>query len=482
MNVPKPRKDLTRVRLKFMLGLFKSNEFAHRRHAIFQVLACCFWYLGLFPGRLGFDYALLTRMVQDGEATAWWGATYYWIFRLLTFEGEIIYVLSLVGLLILTASIFYFIDSLSLSMKNRLRVKSFLMATPLYGVFGVNVSHDVFQVSGLLLFSGLLLRVFLNQKSSTLHVFMISIAASLCLLMTQTGIVISAFMVLLLSKFLKVRALIVLIFMALIYSGSGIGLPKSESSIAHVSSTIPRLLLVDLKCVVQHPDVVPTEAEWLVLEQFGTRVAWKEPVPCSNPDILAEPLGLNSLLAKDRSLEISWPLIQTYWSVVGRDPAIVVMSHIQRSRVALPPPFFQPPTNQVSWNVDEPIGLGTNTAIQDGPGLLHPSIDETSVQIHLQILQPLEVIAQGLTFLINQASWFWGWGGLWLYPILFFYFYRMRVRSVRTLSLLLSPTILLHLSIVLIGPSSLGRYVMSTVYMGFICLLASFEKSGENRD
>ncbi len=419
-------------------------------------------------------------MVQSGEATSWWGATYYWVFRLFTFNGQEIFLLSLIGLMFLTLSLVFFVNSLGLQIRVAKRIVTILMATPIYGVFGVSVSHDVFQVSGLLLFSGLLLRVSLRQDITPFQVLVVAIVASVGLLMTQTGIVIAGFAVILLVPILRFRSLLVFAWIIFIYIGSNFGFPKAESSLSHVSTTIPRILLADLKCVVQHPDVLLTDAEWQVLEGYAARDVWKDPVPCSNPDVLTLPLGLNSLLARDRPLEVTKPLLRTYWSVVGREPAIVVMSHIQRSRVALPPPFFQPPSNQVSWNVDKPIGIGTNTAIQDGPELLHPSIDESSVRIEVSAFKPLEVVAQGLTFFVNQASWFWGWGGLWLYPILFFYAYRLEIRDWITLLKTLSPTLLLHSSIFLIGPSSLGRYVMSTVFMGIACFLATFSKKNQS--
>jgi hypothetical protein len=145
--------------------------------------------------------------------------------------------------------------------------------------------------------------------------------------------------------------------------------------------------------------------------------------------------------------------------------------------VALPPPFFQPPSNQIPWDVNIPLGVDTNVALQSGPGLLHTSIDEKSVEISVPLFKPLEVIAQSLTLLINQASWFWSWGGMWLWPITFFVLTRINKRNLLHLSIALLPTISLHLSLFLIGPSSLGRYVMSTILQGvIICLILISEK------
>jgi hypothetical protein len=47
----------------------------------------------------------------------------------------------------------------------------------------------------------------------------------------------------------------------------------------------------------------------------------------------------------------------------------------------------------------------------------------------------------------------------------------LRELKISNLLFSLSPTLLLHLSLFLIGPSSLGRYVMSTILQGSILLV-----------
>jgi hypothetical protein len=151
---------------------------------------------------------------------------------------------------------------------------------------------------------------------------------------------------------------------------------------------------------------------------------------------------------------------------VSKNPLIVIQAHIQKSLGALPPPFFPGPQNQVDQNIDNPVGYGVNTALQKGPELLHPSIDEPSVAVKVKLLLPLQAIAQTLTFLINQASWFWAWGGLWLWPILFFYISSLRLTKFSQIFVSLLPIFLLHAGNVILGPGPLGRYYMSTILVG----------------
>jgi hypothetical protein len=435
-----------------------------------KIILFVFWYLASFPGKLGYDYSLLTRMVQKGESTAWWGASYFWIFKILTFSGSQIYLLSFLGLLSLTFSLKSFIGSLPINSTAKDRVLTFIMATPLYGVFGVTVSHDVFQTSGLLIFSSLLLTAtikgFSILKGSRLEIFL----ASLFLLTTQTGIlIIAVFCSILIFRGVARVAIETILLSTILYLCANFGISQGQTSISFVQSTLPRLMLVDIKCIVQHPEAQISNEEWLVLERYAPKSSWLKPTNCSNPDDLVAPLKLD--LFGSSKMKLDSELLRTFFSVVSKNPAIPVMSHIQRSRMALPPPFFQPPTNQIPWDVNIPIGQGTNTALQSGPGLLHPSIDEKSVEVNVSFLSPLRTVAQALTLLVNQASWFWGWGGLWLWPLIYFIATRFNISSFGEFLMIISPTLILHITLFLIGPSSLGRYVMSSVFQGIIVTL-----------
>ena len=87
-----------------------------------------FWYLALYPGRLGYDYSLAIRMIQNGESTNWWTAFYFWILRVTSFNGRSIALISLIGLVVLALSLKYFLDALiSNSLLCLLRFMAFLV-------------------------------------------------------------------------------------------------------------------------------------------------------------------------------------------------------------------------------------------------------------------------------------------------------------------------------------------------------------------
>jgi hypothetical protein len=111
-------------------------------------------------------------------------------------------------------------------------------------------------------------------------------------------------------------------------------------------------------------------------------------------------------------LKLNPIFIRNYLSILIKNPSMAGMAHIQRSRGALPPPFFKGPDNQVELNTKILIGQGTNIALQNNFAFLHPSIDEPSVDLQVPLMKPLELGFQGLMFFFNQASWFCGWGAL----------------------------------------------------------------------
>jgi len=160
--------------------------------------------------------------------------------------------------------------------------------------------------------------------------------------------------------------------------------------------------------------------------------------------------------------------VKNYLNIAFKNPAIVIMAHIQRSNNALPPPFFQIPLNQVDLNVKNPVGLNTNTMLQQGPEVLHPSIDEPSMKLETGFLRYFESIALLPAFIVNQASWFWGWGGMWCWVLLVYALKTLQIRKVGKICILYYPILLTHATLFLVGPISVPRYVMSSILIGVV--------------
>jgi len=220
-------------------------------------------------------------------------------------------------------------------------------------------------------------------------------------------------------------------------------------------------------------------AQWEWLETIAPRSQWIIPISCSSMDHAIDLLGAGSNFRVPSTLEF----IKNYGLISKQNPAIVLMSHINKSRVALPPPFFPIPENQVNLNPNIPIGLETNVALQSGPEVLHPSIDEPSMRQGQSPLFFFERMVQIPTFLINQASWFWGWGGLWLWPIAYFSIKKMFTGSKFRLFIANWPTLSLHLFLFFLSPGSLPRYVMSTLFCGIILtIVLILERTNQSKN
>lgn len=432
------------------------------RDAKYVLLIGCvvaFWYLALFPGRLGYDYSLAIRMIQEGKSTDWWTSTFFWFLRISTIWGTSIFISSLIGILFLTFSIIWFVYSLDVSSKIRKITIFIVFLTPFFGVFGVTVSHDVFQTAGVIILLGCEVRFLKRETLNNWKLFLVLSITYILLLTTQTGIAIISISLisLIIRKHLITASFLALMVLSLMLVSS-IGISKDFMKNAKYFP-----IMSDLKCIVQHPGAGVTDSEWETLQKISKKENWIQPVSCASIDTTVEILNLNNT-----NIVLDRKIIAAYIDLASRNPAILLMAHIQRSRGVFPPPFFQGPDNQVPLDTSIPIGLGTNTALQTGPELLHPSIDEPSVNLKIPFLKPLELIAQIPIFIVNQASWFWGWGGFWFWPILIFWLKNFKKRKIKFILLSLYPLILLHISLFILTPGALGRYYMPTILTGII--------------
>jgi hypothetical protein len=422
-----------------------------------SILVTFCWYVSLFPGRLGSDPAKAILLMRQGLSTDWWTAQYFWTLKLTSINGQHIWLASLISLIVLYACTSYFIFSMPENKSDLQKTLFIICLSPLFGNFAVNISHDVFFTSGILLTIGFVFRQHYNQLKPIDKV--VPFGAVIALTNTKSGfLIVIVFMLYfifinqVLARMFPILALTIFTFLM-----SSVGVTKTD---------VPMHLLpalADLKCVAQHPDAKITEEEWRYLEKIYPLEKWKSPKTCSSMDDALIEMSNDGLYRIELKL-----FLRNYISISLNNPAIVIQAHLQRSSVALPPPFFQGPPNQVDRNINNPVGLNTNTALQLGPSVLHPSVDLPDQQIDSDLLKPIESVALLASFFFNQASWFWGWGGLWLWPVLIYLVFKLKIRGVKNLLVLTFPIIVTHLSLVVVGPISAPRYVMSTILIGNI--------------
>lgn len=430
-----------------------------------------FWYLALFPGRLSYDSAEAIRLIQVGKSTDMWSAPYFNFLRLTTFGGKTLFLSSAISISFLFFAIKHLISQLPLKKKTSRLTLSCISLSPLFGAFGVTVSHDVFQAAGIIM----LIFIELKKKNSLIFFskdFYHVILAFICLIMTHGGIaIILSYLVLNLIRrnfrlLLHVSPAFILIFS--IFSVD----VKKHDDLQYIQ------VIADMKCIAQHPDADLSEADWKILSKIAPIREWKNQVSCAMVDYLT-----GALPSMNERAISSVELIRTFLRIVSHNPQIAVYQHIMRSTVALPPPFFMPPQNQIEWGYKKPIGLNSNSELQQGIELLHSSIDEPSVKKQFSIFKPLEYIALLNVFLINQASWFWSWGGFWLWFIIICWQKLYKGNKLRDIYISIYPIIALHVFLFIFSPHSDGRYVMGTILVGNIsALILIIDKLSQNKN
>lgn len=446
------------------------------RHILYSCLLILFWYISMFPGRVGADTAGAIRLIQSGESTDWWTALFFWFLKLSSFNGTTIAITSLIQLIILSIAFYWLVIALPGS--KTVIEKSFLImiATPIFGAFGTTVGHDNLQVSGIFILLGIELRNIRKLELRKKTLVKAYISSIFCLLTTHTGIflILLSLLILTVRKFFKM-SIYLLLLTFFILTVSSIGVTKSLYNGIAVNKTSQvkySAFIADLKCIAQNPSSEINEFDWERLTRIAPKSDWLISLSCANSDPAINSLDLHKSKYDFSSTEFG----KTYLTISSKNIAIVAMAHIQRARGILAPPFFQAPDNQVVLDTKIPIGFGANNALQTGPEVIHPSNDEPTVSVNSRWLKPLNMLAQIPIFLVNQASWFWGWAGLWCWPIVIYWIWKIKIRKAKDLIISLYPIIGLHTILLLTIPTSIARYYMAAIILGiFVTILMLVE-------
>ena len=109
------------------------NSSLNSKWLIASSFAALFWYVSLFPGRLGYDPIIMIKMIEKNQSTDWWTPAYFWFLKITTFFGSSIWLSSLLSLIPMYFSIIYFLFSLNEN-KQRVEKIAFLLAFPHYSV------------------------------------------------------------------------------------------------------------------------------------------------------------------------------------------------------------------------------------------------------------------------------------------------------------------------------------------------------------
>jgi hypothetical protein len=431
---------------------FRRYRFAH--------VALVFWFIALFPGRIGSDSLTLINLMRAGDSSDQWTAVYFRILWLLTFNGEVLWPMGLVCLLALFFSYIYFVEALIINEKLRVGIVTILAISPFIGNWGMTVNHETLNTAGLLLLIGILSNVIKGNRKPSIALVLVA-----CILSLTSFVGSIAFVFFLVAYLFKSRirlTLSVIVFSTItLIAGQILAVNPMESSWKYIS------LLGDIKCVVQHPYAEISSVQWSYLEKIGYRDKWIKPETC-----LVADYGLAAL--KSKNLDNPAELIVNWYGIVSKNPQLFLESRIQRTSTLSIPILFSPQPNMISQNYLEPVGYKTRSDLQQFSEVFKTSIDDSKFsQEQLTHTKPLEFIALFATFLFNQKSSFWGYGGLWMIFWILGSPFLLRDRISKALAIN-APVFGVTLGLLLLMPSPQPRYVSIHILLGvtvFICSL-----------
>jgi hypothetical protein len=440
------------------LGNSLPTNRTERWYKILTYLILFFWFLAMFPGRVGFDTKVAFEMMKEKSGTDWWTGWYWRILQLLTFDGRQVVLFSFVSYIFFWIVSFKLIDVYSRCLCEATRIKFLVALIPIMPVFAMTVQHDVLFCIGILVLVRKEIELQREEISRENYFYSLFYVIPF-LLTTKQGIMLFpllAFRILFIIGFKRSLTLTALSL------GFLLVIPSSGLDHSWSRNAIYTPFLMDIKCAIQHPHSIVSSNAWDYLENVLPKQLWLKPYSCKEIDANVWIKEVNY-----ENLEIG-QLLKVYAELLPNHGEIFLMAHIQRSTTVLPPPFFRGPDNQVDLDYSNPIGEGTNLALQKGVPLLHPSVDDPYVDIQLEITRPLAYAAQVGIFFINQGSRYWAWGGLWFWAIGIHHFlFRYRTNG----SLFLKTywyLVFLHLLFFIIGISATGRHVMPTIILGII--------------
>lgn len=437
--------------------LFAAPKLRHSiKSHLPEIIFLVTYYLALFPGRISNDAEVSIQLMNAGKSTSNWTELYFRFLQLITFNGLTIALASAIGLLVLTTSFKFFINSAFNNLKIRKNIFRFFCIFPLMPVFGITVQHDVFACAGTLLITGILLRTsageYIGSPNNYLRLFLSIFFAS----MSYIGIV--AVVGLLFSFiFSKNRIFIVTTITSLIVI-QALSLTFAVTPKDAGFKLIP--FLGDLKCIAQDDDSVLTVEQWKFLEKLGSRDDWTTSQTCISAD--------NAMFAVKSAGDVNILEFVNNWSgIVSQNSRVFLSARIQRASMALPPLFFSGQPNARETDFLVPVGVNSNRSLRIAPEvIIDAPLDGKFKNQQIPLVKYLELPLLSAAFLINQNSKVWGWGGFWI-----IWFVAMLIIFEKRVLGVILPVLFQFFILIFLSPLPDPRYVFSWILMGLASAL-----------
>lgn len=290
----------------------------------------------MYPGLFGEDSLITLGQARSGDITVWFTAWWVWVIKALTLNTRAIPLLTLAGALVFAWSVREWAIAVLPAGRARVWAIVVMCATPLVGGLGIQVRHDAWMTSGLLL------ALAAAARASTKGRFALSDYARLLLAMLLIPTRHNGLGTLLLAAAIGAVALprerkAFAASFAAVAAGVFVVTQAATVAAGRPHSIDPaqavEWMMADVACMVADPTIQLTADEWAGLEPIASRQDWAQPVACR----FVSPLFI-ALSFKIEAVEAATPgLVRTWLSLGRRHPITLAYVHIRRVNLFLPP-------------------------------------------------------------------------------------------------------------------------------------------------
>ena len=431
-----------------------------------ESLSLVLYFVFQFPGRIGADANTAMALMRSGNSTSNWTELYFWFLKILTFNGHFIALVSFVGFAFFIFSLHFLTNQLwNICVRRSPIVYYIFILSPLAGVYGMTVDHNLQATTGNIFLIGLLVK-FYNQKRFTVTDYALIVFAIFLSAMSFIGVagLLGFFASLLITRF-PIRNLLSLVLISVFVILGSTWLPAAPRSLGFKFTP----LLMDIRCLVPNANVEISARDLEFLATLGPLETWKDPVSC----IVAESSEfVRASVTQDNQAEI----IKIWLRLVRDNPRYVLLAHVQRASVALPPGISVPQPNGYETNLVLPLGSNTPRWLHTWDGVLDDSRYQTEeIQKQPAILSYLQYVVIFPTIILNNFSWFWGWGGLWLLVASVVVMRRWGLRGMP----FLMPIYMSHAFFFVMSPTPNPRYTYLAIVTGLVMLSVTKVRTGD---
>ena len=296
------------------------------------------WWAAMYPGLFGEDSLITLEQARSGNVDVWFTAWWIYLIDALSLGTRAIPMLTLCGVLLFAWSIREWARAIFPAGRARAWSIVIICATPLVGALGIQVRHDAWMVAGFLLCLTVITRARSSPAAGLRAVDYLQLGLAALLIPTRHNglatLIAAAVLGLIVLRPQRVRFALTLAAVAagvFVVTLSATRAAGREHSIDPVQAV--EWMMADVSCMVTDPTVELTDEQWSKLEPIASRADWKQPVACR----FVSPLLIAPTFQPAQVEPNTGGLMRTWWALARRYPVKMIVVHLRRVNLFLPP-------------------------------------------------------------------------------------------------------------------------------------------------